>query len=223
MRRVGVDDVVTKPLDPMKLGEVIQRLTGQRTVTNPSPSRPPGSSPLTAIELSELALRLWKQIASRDSDLSELFGLSDEPSSPEDLQRVLDIADVIERSGDSVRRTLLIFQGFLDCFREQLLKLGEAKQATNVEDMRFASHALKGLLLDVGARVSGGLASSIEQHCKHGHTEQAVSLISSLTKQTLLVSRLITQITRVAGGEQSPDAAELFLKAPNSGDTIEHD
>lgn len=223
MRNFGVDDVVTKPLDPLKLGEVLQRLTGKKSVSRVTAPDSSPLAPLTATELSELGLRLWKQIATRDSDVVDLFGLSNEPYCPEDFQRVLDIPDVIDRSGDSVRRSLLIFQGFLECFREQLLTLGEAKQTGNIDEMRFAAHALKGLLLDVGARVSGGLASSIEHDCKNGSTESAVNLVSPLTKQTLLVSRLITQITRIARGEQSPEASEQFLKVPSSSDLIDYD
>ncbi len=223
MRDFGVDDVVTKPLDPIKLGEVLQRLTGLKSVSGDTTTHSLPLAPLTATELSELGLRLWKQIATRDSDVVDLFGLSDEPYSPEDFQRVLDIPDVIDRSGDSVRRSLLIFQGFLECFREQLLKLGEAKQTGSFDEMRFAAHALKGLLLDVGARVSSGLASSIEQDCKNGSTASAISLVSPLTEQTLLVSRLITQITRIARGEQSPKASEPLLKVPSTCDQIDYD
>jgi CheY-like chemotaxis protein len=225
MRTFGVDDVVTKPLDPLRLGEVLQRLTGHGKVSSPETVKPATSSPapLTATDLTELGLRLWRQIAKRDEESAQLFGLSDDPSSPEDFQRVLDIPDVIERSGDSVRRTLLILQGFLDCFREQLTKLGEAKHNGNVEEMRFAAHALKGLLLDVGARVTGALASSLEQDCKMGDAASAQGRVSALTKQTLLVSRLITQVARVASGEQSADTSETLLAPSKTEDGIEYD
>jgi signal transduction histidine kinase/CheY-like chemotaxis protein len=225
MRAFGVDDVVTKPLDPLRLGEVLQRLTGHGKVASPETVKPATSSPapLTANDLTELGLRLWRQIAKRDEEVAQLFGLSDDPSSPEDFQRVLDIPDVIDRSGDSVRRTLLIFQGFLDCFREQLTKLGEAKQKGNVEEIRFAAHALKGLLLDVGARATGGLASSLEQDCKKGDADSAQGRVSALTKQTLLVSRLITQVSRVATGEQSTDTSERLTSPSKTEDGIEYE
>jgi HPt (histidine-containing phosphotransfer) domain-containing protein len=109
-----------------------------------------------------------------------------------------------------VRRTLLILRGFLDCYREQLQKLNDAKQSKNAEELRFASHALKGLLLDIGARASGGLASSIEQLSKDGQGEEGCNLVGSLTKQALLVARLVAQIEQVASGR----------KAPTEGDNI---
>jgi signal transduction histidine kinase/CheY-like chemotaxis protein/HPt (histidine-containing phosphotransfer) domain-containing protein len=206
MRLFGVDDVVTKPLDPLRLGQVIQRLTGQQAsekMPTPAPSGPQvAATPVTEIQLTEMGLRIWRSLAKRDKSLAELFGLSDDPLSPEDFQRVLDIVDVIERAGDSVRRTLLIFQGFLDCFGEYVQKLNRAKRSHNVDEIRFASHALKGLLLDVGARASGALASSIEQLSKGGEVEQVSPLIGQLTQQVLLVSRLVSHIHETASGKQ---------------------
>jgi signal transduction histidine kinase/CheY-like chemotaxis protein len=205
MRNFGVDDVVTKPLDPLRLGQVIQRLTGQEQASQNKLSEKSTTLLLSEDELSELGLRIWRQIAERDVALAELFSLSEDPQCPEDFQRVLDIADVIERSGNSVRRTLLIFNGFVDCFREQLQKLRAAKNAGNLEQLRFASHALKGLLLDIGARASAGLASSIEQLCKQGE-EKAFAHVNLLEKQTLQISRLVTQIHDIASGKGGKSA-----------------
>ncbi len=219
MREYGVDDVVTKPLDPLKLGEVIQRLTGQQTVSTATEDRATQAIPASSTQdLVELALRLWRHVARRKSDVSELFGLSDDPTGPEDLQRVLDIPDVLERSGDSVRRTLLIFRGFMECFREQLVRLGEAKQAENSEEIRFAAHALKGMLLDVGARISGDLASSIEHLAKQGEIAEAASSINQLTKQTLMVSRLVGQIARLADSPEKNTGvgSPLSISSPSN-------
>jgi signal transduction histidine kinase/CheY-like chemotaxis protein/HPt (histidine-containing phosphotransfer) domain-containing protein len=204
MRDFGVDDVVTKPLDPLHLGQVIQRLTGKQAIDDPSATRPNSAQrqeqPMTDTQLVELGLRVWRSFAKRDASLSDVFALSDDPLSPEDFQRVLDVVDVIDRSGDSVRRTLLIFQGFLDCFGEQIRKLNEAKRARSADDLRFAAHALKGLLLDVGARTAGELAGSIEQLSREGDLEEASAHVGRLTKQVLVVSRLISQISQSAHG-----------------------
>lgn len=204
MRNYGVDDVVTKPLDPLRLGQVIQRLTGQKSTNDVNclsrTSRTEKEQAMTETQLVELGLRVWRSFAKRDKSLSELFGLSDDPLSPEDFQRVLDVVDIIERSGDSVRRTLLIFQGFLDCFGEQIRKLNEAKVSDSGDELRFAAHALKGLLLDVGARTSGELASTIEQLSKRGEIRDAVLHVGRLTKQALFVSRLISHIHKAASG-----------------------
>jgi CheY-like chemotaxis protein len=218
MRSFGVDDVVTKPLDPLRLGQVIQRLTGQPTGQDNSSSRQATpSAGITDTQLAELALRLWAKVAKRDTSVAELFGLSDDPVSPEDFQRVLDIADVIERSGNSVRRSLLIFSGFTESYKEQLQKLNEAKQAKSSEDLRFASHALKGLLLDVGARITGKLAGSIEQLCKEGDLASALDSVGLLTKQVLLVSRLISQIGDAAGGEEKKQARDHETEKKETG------
>jgi signal transduction histidine kinase/CheY-like chemotaxis protein len=206
MRNFGVDDVVTKPLDPMRLGAVIQRLTGQASPSTKNPPKLPSAVSLDDNGLLEIALRIWTQLTKRDASVAQLFALSEDPSKPEEFQRVLDVIDVFERSGNSVRRTLLIFRCFLDSFREQLQRLAEAKQSNCAEDLRFASHALKGLLLDVGARVSGELASSIEHMCAKGDEERGGRVVSQLTKQVLLISRIISQIHAIASGEGSESA-----------------
>jgi hypothetical protein len=198
-----VDDIATKPLDPVRLGEIIQRLTGKDSSSTSSGERRATQPEKSANDLYESGLRLWIQLAQRSPELAELFSLSDEPASPEDFQRVLDIADVIERSGDSVRRTMLIFRSFLDCFREQLHKLHEAKNTKQLEELRFASHALKGLLLDIGARISATLASSIEQMCKDGANEEAFTPVGTLTKQILLVARLVDQLCEAGGATEA--------------------
>jgi CheY-like chemotaxis protein/HPt (histidine-containing phosphotransfer) domain-containing protein len=220
MRNFGVDDVVTKPLDPLRLGQVMQRLTGQQPTAANRVSPKSVTLQLSEDELAELGFRLWTQIAKKDDGLVKLFSLSEDPLSPEDFQRVLDIADVIERSGNSVRRTLLIFSAFMDCFREQLQKLNEAKQARNVEQLRFASHALKGLLLDVGARASASLASSMEQMCKEGGDE-GFSHITQLTKQTLFISRLISQIHGMASGNSNQSARRTGSDDPDHPDQLD--
>jgi signal transduction histidine kinase/CheY-like chemotaxis protein len=219
MRQFGVDDVVTKPLDPIKLGAVIQKLTGQATNSRERSNIIPTPKQITEADLSQMSLRLWTQIAKRDDSLIELFGLSEDPMSPEDFQRVLDIEDVLERSGNSIRRTLLIFGGFLECFREQLQKINEAKQSRDIDSLRFSSHALKGLLLDVGARASGSLASSIEKHCKNGESEQALGLVNQLIKQILLVSRLVLQIHTTASGEGQKNI-DMNALAPDSASDL---
>jgi CheY-like chemotaxis protein len=224
MRSFGVDDVVTKPLDPLRLGQVMQKLTGQQTADT-AHSRPTGetASGPTDIQLVELGLRLWTKVAKRDSSVGELFGLSEDPLSPEDFQRVLDIVDVGERSGNSVRRTLLIFSGFLECFRDNIKKLSEAKQSRSVEDLQFAAHALKGLLLDIGARTSGALASTIEQQCNDGDGDSAFASVGQLSKQTLLVARLVSQICEMAAGEGATQQSTHVLERDDEGEHAEQE
>lgn len=215
MRNFGIDDVVTKPLDPLRLGEVLQKLTGQKIASDiragsngeaeTQRAATNRKAPLSEREFCDLALRLWTQMAKRDSDLRETFSLEDDPLDPKVFKGVLDINDVYERSGDSVRRTLLIFSGFGDCFREQLQRLSDGKQSRDLNDIRFGAHALKGLLLDVGAKASADLACRIEQLALKGEADKAVALISQLTKQVLLISRLVAQITNSAGEGASGD------------------
>jgi len=216
MHQYGVDDVVTKPIDPMKLGDVILRVTGHCGQKGATTGLGMGAS-LSESELMELGARCWSQLAKRDKEVGRVFRLSEEPSSAEDFQRVLDIGDVFTRSGNSARRTLLIFRGFLECFREQVGKLSAARKDRDSQNLLYASHALKGLLLDVGARLTADLASVTEQQAKVGDMESARRGASLLIKQVLLVSRLIEQLVSAAGEPSSPSRAQPAIQGSLDG------
>lgn len=212
MRSFGVNDVVTKPLDPLKLGQVMQRLTGHISPAGGQTSPATNAEKnVSEAQLSEIGLTAWRKLAKRDDAVPQLFGLTVDQTGPEDFQLVLDLADVLERTGNSVRRSLLIFRGFLECFRDQLQRLNDAKQSKNTEELRFASHALKGLLLDIGARASSTLASSIEQMCKSGEGAQGFGLVGQLTRQVLLISRLVSQIEQVASGSKAVQEEQVSV------------
>jgi CheY-like chemotaxis protein/HPt (histidine-containing phosphotransfer) domain-containing protein len=201
MRACGVDDVVTKPIHPSELARALSSLTESAPAKPSSPqnTRVSGDDndndeidPQAAKELQSLqdtSFRMWRQLRSEQAFLDFESAEDEIP-----FAQVLDIADVFERAGDSSRRTRLIFSAFLGSFKEPLSELTKAKSASDTKGLTYSAHALKGLLLDIGAKTSGKLASSIEQFGKQDNFAEGAALVTELGNQVLVVARLVQKI-----------------------------
>lgn len=196
MRGCGVDDVVTKPIHPSELARVLSAHGG--SVGNPSDepvaedqSAPaPGAQiPREVQELHSTALRVWEELCSEET-LTAFGGASGVLP----FSQILDLADVFLRSGDSVRRTKLILRAFGTSYEDPLTALDRAKSASDLEGLKYAGHALKGLLLDVGAITSAKIASTIEAKCKEGRFAEGADLVATLTDQVRTLARLLSGI-----------------------------
>jgi signal transduction histidine kinase/CheY-like chemotaxis protein len=193
MAEFGVDDVVTKPLDPTRLGDVIQRLTGAQS----GEERSRGVNPTVVtneLDVTTVVWKIWRQLSSCSEDIRNIFSIPNHPFDVEDLSAVLDVGDVYQRSGNSLRRTLLIFNSFLDCYRDQIVRLSDARQSSDAAKLNSAAHAIRGILLDIGSRLPASLAGKIETLSKEGSLEEARGLSTQLAKQVLSVARLLEQL-----------------------------
>jgi|GEM_PF-1477329 len=209
MRGCGVDDVVTKPIQPTELARVLAELAGHLTgnsevsvltkesLTDGTHSDPESPSDEVAT-LQDTAYRAWR-ILRQETTMSDFELLDDEVSFVE----IFDIADVFMRSGESVRRTMLILRAFDSSFKGPLAELTQAKSARDIDSVRSAAHALKGLLLDVGAVTSGKLASTVESLCKEGRFDDAAALVTPLVNQVLSIAGLVNKISENAAAQGS--------------------
>ncbi len=200
MRSCGVDDIVTKPIQPSELARVLMEYGGticsyQKAVAGPkheasSPSQDELEQAPEVTFLRTTAYHAWRQLKAK-MDASD-FKVADDENS---FTRIFDISDVFMRSGESVRRTMLILRAFDSSFREPLAELTHAKSERDLEGLKSAAHALKGLLLDAGATISGELASTIETQCKEGNFDDAAAGVTPLVNQVLSVAGLISNIS----------------------------
>lgn len=208
MRRCGVDDVVTKPIQPTELARV---LTTHGGAVWQKGERPAGSDRLDHVrtydepelcpevaQLQDTAFRAWKQLRAETS-MADFEVLDDEVS----FTQIFDIADVFVRSGESVRRTILILKAFDSSFKGPLADLTRAKTERDLGELKSAAHALKGLLLDVGAVTSGKLASTVESLCKQDKFDEAAALVTSLANQVLSIAGVVSRICEIAQSSAS--------------------
>ncbi len=98
---------------------------------------------------------------------------------------VIDVGEVYDRLGNSLRRTKLTFSAFLESTPEQVMRLQAQR------DVNLSAHALKGLLLDVGATEPARLAQEIEDA---DSTSQLATMIPDLLKQIGVVSEFVSKI-----------------------------
>ncbi len=171
MRQAGVDGIVTKPVSPADLRRVIGVCC---------PKAP--SSPASVDSNSSVERALARVVR-------EACGA---PSSAADL---LDIQGVFERSGKSLRRTRMILKAFCAAYGAQRDALVTALAASDLKSACYAAHALKGLLLDVGAQAVADAGSDLERGLKSGISvesahDEAARLITSLGRVAEVVERI---------------------------------
>ena len=180
----GISYTVSKPLRPSDLNEVLTRIAthGTENEQRPIVQTPPLSQ---CAALQDLTDRLWKDIQqSRPHVQSGLPSYG------------IDISEVLERSGDSLRRTKFILSTFLAYYHEPLEQLHLMSKSASSKDLAIAAHSLKGILLEIGAKNAATLAASIERALEDGDRESAVKSWDLVKEETSLVATLIERVLR---------------------------
>ena len=142
MRRAGVDEIVTKPISPADLQRVLATCTDKAL------------SPTTSGEASSSVERALKKM------VRECWGSAD------GQDEAIDISDVFDRSGNSLRRTRMILRAFLSAYGNPRDEIVAYLSSGDTSKLSRAIHTLKGLLLDVGARSIAVRAAQLEEHTK---------------------------------------------------------
>jgi HPt (histidine-containing phosphotransfer) domain-containing protein len=119
-------------------------------------------------------------------------------------EEMLDITDLYHRMGDSAPRVGFILSAFAGFFHEQYVQLMESEELGDAESITAAAHALKGLLLEVGAKQPAVLAANIEQMCQAGQAAEARKLIPILGDQVILTARLVKHTVASLHVEEEP-------------------
>jgi CheY-like chemotaxis protein len=208
MRESGVDDVVTKPVEPAEVSRVLGMACEGKDFSSRAPVKTTKVIIDEELTLPELAERVWDEHLRAGSDPAAYTPSPSSPGAgnPKRLAEVVNIADTFERSGRSTRRTLMIFKAFLGSYRDVLADLSTAKSDQDADNLRKASHSLKGILLEVGAVQAGGVAAKIENLSSQGELQEATKLINGILHQTVATAGLIERIVQAAE-KTSPQAA----------------
>lgn len=118
-------------------------------------------------------------------------------------EEMLDLTDLYHRMGDSASRVGLILEAFAGCFHEQYVQLMESQELESRE-IQGAAHAVKGLLMEVGAKQPAALADEMEQMCRNGQVGEARKLIPVLGDQIIVTARLVKHIVSALHVEPEP-------------------
>lgn len=151
----GIDHIITKPISPKRLSNLLSQITCEIEYSDKESTKQQSDS-----EILEQLCKVADSVAQRVSDFTQ--DLQD--ICPILLNQSINISDVYERSGNSIKRTRLILNGFMDSYRPLLTDIEKTLDATSYpEELGRIVHSLKGLLLDVGAEAAARLGEGIER------------------------------------------------------------
>jgi signal transduction histidine kinase/CheY-like chemotaxis protein len=185
----GVDGVVTKPIDPLKLADTLRQMCSRkprRVVAERKLLQPKKESGIIE-ETHEFLRRQWHQMISEIASVE----LTTSTLENQPIEAVFNLIEIFERVGNSLRRTRLVLEGFVESYQELLSRTLRTKESGDLKAMGRAAHALKGLLLDIGAKTSSQLAGRLEAIASSGDFAGATEIITPLSQQTLVVVRLV--------------------------------
>jgi signal transduction histidine kinase/CheY-like chemotaxis protein len=178
MRAAGIDHILTKPISPKKLAMLIAEISEQigasvgvaAQETRQRDDQEDEQEDQEDRELIEELCRITERVSrvaasAHHQTIQKDDNQQEEKPTQETIleDTTIDIKDVFERSGNSLRRTNLILSGFLSAYPDPADWLeNTALEGANPSDVRRATHSLKGLLLDVGAVSAARLAGDLE-------------------------------------------------------------
>jgi CheY-like chemotaxis protein len=211
MRKSGVNGVITKPIEPKQLAQSLEDIPARPGAealasmsTSVHDSLGSRASWETIDDLADLVRRVWRRL---EIDEERLL-IAEVEQGEWSIEQMLDVKDVYTRVGDSTKRVQLILRVFSESFKEQLTQIVSARSEADPKELQYAAHAIKGLLLDVGAKQPAAIASLIEAMCKRGEVEEAKKLITPLSEQVLVVARLVERMLQTLKFEVSEDSSQ---------------
>lgn len=179
----GANDILSKPFRPHELQRILELVAPTVSGKAPANGLPAAiASPVDPVQIfvKNVQGALRQRLGAAHDDL-------------------LDVCDLVERSGDSPRRTLLILRSFMDCYRPVLDELHEAEQGARAEDLSRVAHKLRGLFAEVGAKGVSAKAAQIEE-LSRGAESQAlaqadiVSLVPGLREEAQRVVEAVESV-----------------------------
>jgi HPt (histidine-containing phosphotransfer) domain-containing protein len=154
--------------------------------------------------LAHLVGRVWSNLQSANlQNTIALGGAESGLPRGSRSEAILDLTDLYHRMGDSASRVGLILAAFASCFHEQYVQLMESQELEPGE-VQAAAHAVKGLLMEVGAKQPAVLAAEMEQMCRAGDVAEARKLIPVLGDQIIVTARLVKRIVSVLHVDSEP-------------------
>jgi CheY-like chemotaxis protein len=192
----GATGVLTKPLNPRDLERALSciRRRSERSIVadlSRATIKSHQATPLRSdVRCKEGADPTTKRFLHQ---LREVLGADVE---------MIDIEGVFERSGDSVRRTLLIFRSFLACYKDFVMRLENDAENLSTVELGKVAHAIKGLVGEVGANTVYKLAHSLETFGKNDQRDNLMNGVSALISDIKQVAAAVHKIVEAFDGRE---------------------
>jgi signal transduction histidine kinase/CheY-like chemotaxis protein len=184
----GIDHIITKPISPQRLSRLLSQISSEseEQLLHTADAQADRD---TIEELSRIAENVAERVTSLTEEIKRVSPISTELG--------INVEDLYDRSGNSIRRTGLILSGFLESYQEPLQELEQttAPPADPIV-LRRTVHSLKGLLLDAGACSAAELASKLEKQIVDSPTtvtRESIEALGDVIRSTVLIVKELVQ------------------------------
>ncbi|MBF0413456.1 MAG: response regulator [Desulfamplus sp.] len=173
----GMDDFISKPVEPELLGQIIKRYFGLNSYT------------VRRSEKDDCSPENFNQKIADDHPLSANLLSFDKAVS--DTPLPFDRVAMIERFGGDEESVNLIVESFVEEAFEIVISLEQAVKSGEAEKIRALSHALKGSSANVHAIQLNKIALEMENAAKSGSLLNAVSILKNIKKELELFTDFV--------------------------------
>ncbi|MBM7508696.1 PAS domain S-box-containing protein [Nocardioides salarius] len=181
--QVGMDDFLTKPVDPTALEEVVRRWSRPQPADDaPAPDPAPGPAPGPAPD------------PTPEPTPEPEPGEEAEPEPPvvDEVRR--QVLDELVKDGQSFfDRTARSFSSRID---DQVAAIRAAVDARDANRAFTASHLVKGSALNLGLPRVSAVAAALEAHTHAGRTDEARPLLDELEAEVALAVDELARLVR---------------------------
>jgi two-component system, sensor histidine kinase and response regulator len=183
----GMDDYVSKPLDPRKVFQAIERWSDQ------------SSTRLTTGELRSVEDRLIG-LAATTSDVPEkIEPPAEENASASDENVVLDVESALIRFGEDRDFYYNLLSDFLRSLPARIDEMRDALKSGDASALSYLAHNMKGVSANFGAMRLAHLSAEMDSVCRENNLNAAVNFMA---ETEIAASELESRITELIGKEE---------------------
>jgi CheY-like chemotaxis protein/HPt (histidine-containing phosphotransfer) domain-containing protein len=181
---VGMDDYLTKPLDPDDLLRIVQKWLPGRL---PATDTPPATGTLAPQANTEPV----DDPATTSEAVQPEAPASRQPAKPTDTVLVFNQADLLRRLGDNTEVASRLREIFLDSTPERLHDVERFLEAGDAGQIRHALHTLRGASANIGGEALLAAIQDMEPAGRDNDLDRVRALLSALkTEYARLVAML---------------------------------